>query len=149
MRNIGLIAILVVLSALFAPVAEVQGEGRGYITGDTKGDCWYSQIIRDTDYFMEVGVSRVAIMTFDDPTCMRATWANKFNINFKISRPYVQPWVEFNYAEFERTGRSALQKRGYCISATNAKYIAVMIDYVIEGAYITKVMHAGIYSCGK
>ena len=126
-------------------------KGQGYSKGDTKLGCRYSQIMRENNYFMKVGNSNTSTMEFDSFVCLKATRDNKLLINNLIFRQYVQPWVEFDYSQFERSDHAVLQGKGFCISSTNTKVpIVVMIDYGIRDGYFTYVEHAaGIPPCGK
>ena len=106
--------------------------------------------MRENTYFMEKGSTNTSTMEFDSFVCLEATRNPKLQINSIIFDSYVQSWVMFDDTQFERSDRAVLQARGFCISATNADSITVMIDYGIRDGYFTHVVHASVIApCGK
>lgn len=128
---------------------------KGYIQNDTGKKCWYKQSFKkDGSYFFNSLKGGLAIMIFDDPSCMGDSGlgqdVNKMMVNNVISRWYSHKDANFGTRAGELYPGSMLQTKGKCIQSKKYPNVGITIDYKVENGSIIRVYHgSAVRGCTK
>ena len=125
-----------------------------YAGGIEAGDgryCAFKRVVKEnsTYFYGDDLTCNHVVLTFRSPTCMKDTDANRKKINELVSKPYSHADANFQTIPRYTKKRAALQVEGYCIQSLKYSLIGVAIDYVVEGGYITSVIHCSAGTCEK
>ena len=155
-----IIAALAFVGLVGATAQASDMEGRGRILNTDGASCWFTQTVeKRTAAFLGPAPGQVAIMIFDDPGCMAEITEDGYDLAAVFNRnriagriavlvrgTWVQDWVE--YAPDERNQPGIMQKTGECMMAEDLPATAIAINFVSNGASITRVEYATAFGCG-
>lgn len=148
-----LLLVSLIFGGLLIQQADAQQEGtygpiqrKGYITNANGDKCWFKQNIKKERYFHKIIHAGTRTLIFNNPKCMSAEGIeyspNIMMINNFIARPYAQPDAAFQTQVDDLRESSMFQIRGKCIQSATYPTIGVVVEYIIEGKFITSVKHA-------
>lgn len=135
-------------------------EGRAKVLDADGGWCWFDQTVeKKKAAFLGALQAEIATMTFDDPSCMAevlddvgdlAGTINGSSIARSIAGmariSWVQDWVECDPGQRNQPGM--MQKAGECMMAEDLPATVIAINFVSNGASITRVEYAHAFGCG-
>lgn len=131
---------------------------RGQIQNNEGDQCWYTQIEKESDFFIDqLDETKIRVLTFDDPGCMHkgdlgqpGLDINKTMINNIITRRYSHSDANFQTRVRELYPTSMMQRQGLCIQSETYSSIGVMVYYVIKNNSINRVFHSySLQGCEK
>lgn len=145
-RLLDSIALCTLLAPLLANADATESSLKGSVSNDAGEKCSYTQEIKlGNTYFHGDLKGNNAIMTFDNPECMKDNGLgldiNKMMINNIISRWYSLSDAKFMTRTQEMKSTSTLQQRGLCIQSKTYPSQAIAIDYSIKNESIVSVIH--------
>lgn len=129
----------------------------GFVFGDNGEKHWYVQTMEKKKYFHTIIEANTYTITFVEPNkfqsqfgsaaspTMTDTDANRMMINNVISGWYSHSDADFQTRPDELYAGSALQKRGLCIQSKTYPKICIVVEYIVDNGYITKVHHASCF----
>jgi len=123
---------------------------RGQIQKNEGDQCWYTQIEKESDFFIDqLDETKIRVLTFDDPQCMHkgnlgqsGLNINKRMINNIITKRYSHADANFKTHVNDLYPTSMMQRQGLCIQSEKYPSIGVMVYYKVENNSITHVFHS-------
>lgn len=145
MKNIITSLSIAIVTVLVGQNPANAAQPKGYMSGNMGQKCWYEQQAVQGKYLIDIP-GKYYVLRFLDSKCMTSVGLegdiNKMIINRTIGKVHSHDDADFGVRKSELFRTSVGQVRGQCMKSGKYPNIAVAVEYMESGGYLTGVTHS-------